>query len=56
MKRLAALLLMLYATPVVPKQADVQWWEAGVFGACTRTDMIELGGCGKLEVSNKPKW
>ena len=56
MRYLAALLILLYAAPVVPKQSDVQWWEVGVFGSCTRTDVIELGGCFKLEVSNKPKW
>jgi hypothetical protein len=56
MRRFAALLLMLYSAPIVPEQLDVQWWETGVLGACTRTDVIELGGCGKLEVRRRPRW
>jgi hypothetical protein len=56
MRRLAAMLLMLYSTPIVPEQLNVQWCEAGVFGACTRTDMIELGGCFKLKVRRRPRW
>lgn len=56
MRYLTALLLMLYTAPVVPEQINVQWWEAGVFGSCTRTDVEELGGCFKLEVKRRPIW
>lgn len=56
MKRLAALLLMLYSAPIVPEQLNMQWWEPGVLGSCTWTDIEELGGCGRLEVKRRPKW
>lgn len=56
MKYLAALLLMLYSAPLVPKQLDAKWWEPGIFGACTKTDIKELGGCFQLEVRRRPRW
>lgn len=57
MKRLAALLLMLtIPCPAHDSENHLEWWEAGVFGSCTRTDIVELGGCGRLEVRRKPKW
>ena len=56
MKRLAALLLMLMPLTAQESEQRLEWWEPGVFGSCTRTDIIELGGCGRLEVRRKPKW
>jgi hypothetical protein len=56
MKRAAAILLLLYSTSVTPEQSNPQWWWPSVFGYCTRTDKIELGGGGKLEVKRKQEW
>lgn len=56
MKFLAAILLMLYSASTTPEQSNPQWWWPGVFGYCTETDIIELGGCNKLEVKRNPTW
>lgn len=56
MRYLAAILALLYSASTTPEQSNPQWWWPGVFGYCTATDRDELGGCGKLEVKQKPEW
>lgn len=55
MKLLTFVLLML-PTAAHNTEMRQEWWWQGVIGACTKTDMEELGECGKLEVSKKPNW
>lgn len=56
MRYLAAILALLYSASVTPEQVKLEWWQAYEFGRCTKTDIKELGSCGKLEVKRKPKW
>jgi hypothetical protein len=54
--KLAALLLLVWPLTANDAELQMQWWEQGEFGACTKTDIEELGACGKLEVKRKPDW
>lgn len=56
MKYIAALLALLYSASVTPEQVRLEWWQQGEFGACTKTDIQELGACGTLEIKFKPQW
>jgi hypothetical protein len=56
MRYLAAIAALLYSASVTPEQMNAQWWWPSEFGYCTKTDIRELGGCGKLEVRTKPNW
>lgn len=56
MKYIAAIAALLYSSVATPEQTNAQWWWAGVFGYCTKTDIAELGGCNKLEVKWRPDW
>jgi len=52
--RYLAALLMLLPTTATTEQLNPQWfWSVGY---CTATDRAELGGCGTLEVMNRPDW
>jgi hypothetical protein len=53
---IAALLLLLYSKAATPERTVLQWWQIGEFGACTATDVRELGMCGTLVVNSKPDW
>jgi hypothetical protein len=51
--RLFAALLLMFPAQVIPGQLNPQWmewWQSGVFGYCTKTDIAELGSCGTLEL------
>ncbi len=56
MKLIALLFLLLLPITAHESEQRLEWWEPGEFGACTKTDIRELGGCGKLEVRREPKW
>jgi hypothetical protein len=53
---IAAIAALLYSASVTPSEVKLQWWQPYEFGRCTKTDIKELGGCGRLEVKRKPKW
>jgi len=56
MRALCSFLACLYATPATTSDIVLEWWMPYEFGRCTKTDIQEFSGCGKLEVSKKPKW
>lgn len=56
MRTIATILALLYSTNVTPLEVKLQWWQPYELGRCTKTDIKELGGCGKLDVKRKPKW
>lgn len=50
MRYLAALLFFADIGAAVPKMEPPDAWYPDEFGWCTKTDIAEIGGCGKLEV------
>lgn len=50
MKCLAALLFFVDIGVAVPEMEPHDAWYPDEFGWCTKTDIAELGECGKLEV------
>jgi hypothetical protein len=50
------LLALLYTAPAETEGIKLEWWQAGEFGSCTKTDIAERGICGDLIVKSKPDW
>jgi hypothetical protein len=56
MLRYLILIAMLYVPSAETESIKLDWWQAGEFGACTATDIKEMGMCGTLVVKRKPDW
>ena len=56
MKRIAAILALLYSVNTAPEQPKWEWWQEGVLGApCSLKTDIEEGTC-TMNIKDKPDW
>ena len=57
MRRLLAILLMMYSHAVVPESQFSEWWDEVHFGApcSTKIDREEMPSC-VINVRHKPNW